>query len=69
MFARFRLPDDREANVNVTLVRMFEPGATADSTRLHFTDGKTLEIPVTNRSVRAQFKKALEAGTSKADAE
>jgi hypothetical protein len=64
MFVRFRLPSNREINVNPDLVRMFEPGPASGSgepnksTRLHFSDGWTIEIPFTNQQVRHAFKKA-----------
>lgn len=58
MFARFRLEGTKEINVNVSLVRDFEPGDEAGTTKLNFLGGDSRQIPFSNQSVRHAFKKA-----------
>jgi hypothetical protein len=58
MFARFRLPNG-EVNVNVSLVRDFEPGTEEGTSKINFLGGDSRVVPVSNQSVRHAFKKAM----------
>lgn len=59
MFARFRLDGTNEVNVNVGLVRDFEPGTEEGTTKLNFLGGDSRIIPFSNRAVRHAFKTAM----------
>ena len=59
MFARFRLEGSNEVNVNVSLVRDFEPGTEDGTTKINFLGGDSRIVPVSNRAVRHAFKTAM----------
>lgn len=60
MFIRIRLLNEGETNVNVTLIRDFEPDITnKERTKINFLGGESMIVPVSNRSMRSQIKKAL----------
>lgn len=58
MFARIRLPNGSETNLNVTLIRDFEP-ADGDQTKINFLGGDSMVVPISNRAMRNACKKAL----------
>jgi hypothetical protein len=68
MFVRFKRPNDGpETNINVRLVRDFEPGTLPGTSKINFLGGDSMVVEGSNRVLRHAFKKAVElahAGTS-----
>lgn len=60
MFARFKTPGKaEEKNINVTLVRNFEPGTVEGTTRIEFLSGDAVVVPFSTQAVRGAFKRAV----------
>lgn len=67
MFARFRLENKSEINVNTTLVRDFEPGPSEGTTKINYLGGDSRMVPFSNRAVRSAFKRANETDDENGD--
>ena len=69
MFARFKTTGKNdEKNINVSLVRDYEPGTEDGTTKVTFLGGDSMIIPFCTQAVRGAFKRALVPATTEESA-